>query len=323
MTWYTYPILPAIDPNTGLPIYNAGGQVFDPDDTAFATPLPVFDVAGISLAGNVVVVTGDATTSQFRVEDQPVVNWKSGDHVITLSSPQGMLDASTAAAASAADALAQLQTISDTLDAAPQILPDGGSVGDVLYNAGSHLGSWGPPPQGTGGTGGAADWNQLVNRPATFPPSPHTHPATEVSDATTVGRSVMTAATAQAARQAIGAGTGNGSSDLQLGSTGTTAAAGNHTHAASGIAFTPASGITATNVQDAIAQAALSGGGSGAAAVLVWRYTAGAWPTLPSSQPAGVQEVRALGPSYPTSIPGWVGLAAGKVPLSYSKVAVA
>ncbi|MGE4428793.1 MAG: hypothetical protein AB7G37_20245, partial [Solirubrobacteraceae bacterium] len=58
-------------------------------------------------------------------------------------------------------------------------------------------------------------------------PSSHTHTASQVSDSTSTGRALITAADAAAARSAIGAGTSN----LTIGSTGTTAAAGNHTHA--------------------------------------------------------------------------------------------
>ena len=47
----------------------------------------------------------------------------------------------------------------------------------------------------------------------------------QITDATTVGRNVLTAATAAAARAAIGAGT----SDLTIGTTATTAKAGNYT----------------------------------------------------------------------------------------------
>src|SRR5690606_36726396 len=53
--------------------------------------------------------------------------------------------------------------------------------------------------------------------------SSHTHPSTQVSDSTTVGRAVMTAASDAAARTAIGAGTSN----LAIGTTGTTAMRGN------------------------------------------------------------------------------------------------
>jgi hypothetical protein len=61
--------------------------------------------------------------------------------------------------------------------------------------------------------------------------SSHTHTASQVSDSTATGRSVLTATDAVAARTAIGAGT----STLALGSTGTTAAAGNHTHTAANV----------------------------------------------------------------------------------------
>lgn len=48
----------------------------------------------------------------------------------------------------------------------------------------------------------------------------------QITDATAVGKSVLTATDAAAARTAIGAGTSN----LALGTTASTAAAGNHTH---------------------------------------------------------------------------------------------
>lgn len=54
----------------------------------------------------------------------------------------------------------------------------------------------------------------------------HTHSISQVSDASAVGQAVVIAADAAAARAAIGAGT----SSLALGTTGSTAAAGNHTH---------------------------------------------------------------------------------------------
>ncbi|USC18451.1 hypothetical protein [Rhodococcus sp. 11-3] len=54
-------------------------------------------------------------------------------------------------------------------------------------------------------------------------PTSHMHTAAQIDDSTTVGRGVLTAATQSAARTAIGAGT----SSLTLGTTGTTACAGN------------------------------------------------------------------------------------------------
>lgn len=52
--------------------------------------------------------------------------------------------------------------------------------------------------------------------------------ASNITDASAVGRSVLTATDADAARSAIGAGT----SSLAIGTTATTAAAGNHVHGA-------------------------------------------------------------------------------------------
>ena len=70
---------------------------------------------------------------------------------------------------------------------------------------------------------GLATTTALTNGLATKAGTSHTHTAAQVSDATTTGRSVLTAADATAARTAIGAGTSN----LAIGTTGTTAAAGN------------------------------------------------------------------------------------------------
>jgi hypothetical protein len=73
-----------------------------------------------------------------------------------------------------------------------------------------------------------------------------------ITDATTVGRSVIKAVDAAAARTAIGAGT----SSLALGATAATAAAGNHVHAANTITATAIGPGTATNVQGILAELA-------------------------------------------------------------------
>lgn len=104
---------------------------------------------------------------------------------------------------------------------------------------------------GEGGPSSVA-WADVTDKPATFPPSTHTHTAAQISDATTVGHNVMTAADAAAARTAIGAGT----SSLALGTTASTAAAGNHTHTAAAITATAIGPGTATNVQGILAELA-------------------------------------------------------------------
>lgn len=52
---------------------------------------------------------------------------------------------------------------------------------------------------------GQTDWANIQNKPTEFPPSPHTHPVSQISDATPLGQSLVTAADAAAARAAIGA----------------------------------------------------------------------------------------------------------------------
>lgn len=318
---YVFPSVPAIDPTTG-PIFNTSGQVYAPSDTTFSTPLTVTDLAGAPMTS--VSIGEQAITAPFETVDVPIVVWKSGAYILTLWSPQALIDAAEAAAADAAASAASSAAVQDQLNAAPQLLPAGGSTGDVLYRAGERVGVWAAPTGGTGGTGGVSDWNTLLNKPTTFPPDAHTHPAGQISDATTVGKAVMTAADAQAARAAIGAGTGNGTSNLTLGTAATQAAPGNHSHPASAISFVPTGSISATDVQTAIGQAALTGGGAGGTSqIQVWEYASGAYPALSATQPPGVRVLWALGPTFPPTVPSWVGLGAGKVRLKYEYLALA
>lgn len=69
----------------------------------------------------------------------------------------------------------------------------------------------------------------------------HTHPAADITDATTVGRNVIKAADADAARAAIGAGTGN--SNLELGTTSSTAMRGDGIQPVASLPGSPAAGI--------------------------------------------------------------------------------
>ena len=86
----------------------------------------------------------------------------------------------------------------------------------------------------------------------------HTHTTNDLSDASSVGKSVLTAATTTAARTAIGAGT----SDLTIGTTGTTAAAGNHTHVAANITDTTTTGRAVMTAVDATAARTAIGAGT-------------------------------------------------------------
>jgi len=117
--------------------------------------------------------------------------------------------------------------------------------------------------QAGGGGSTLVAWADVTGKPATFTPTIGTTATTakagnyqptaaNISDATAVGRSVLTAADAAAARTAIGAGT----SSLALGTSASQAAAGNHVHTASVITATAIAPGTATNVQGILAELA-------------------------------------------------------------------
>ena len=99
----------------------------------------------------------------------------------------------------------------------------------------------------------------MTGKPSTFPPEIGTTSTTakagnysptsnDISDATTVGKAVLVATDSAAARTAIGAGTSN----LALGTTASTAAAGNHNHA---VTAHSESGLAAASNIQALAQA--------------------------------------------------------------------
>lgn len=90
MAWYTFDPRVAIDQN-GQPLRSGFGQIYAPDDTAFATPLSITDLAGIPMSQ--VDVTDQYLTEAFRAE-LPVVVWKSGPHWVVLPSPNGLIDES-------------------------------------------------------------------------------------------------------------------------------------------------------------------------------------------------------------------------------------
>lgn len=106
-------------------------------------------------------------------------------------------------------------------------------------------------------------WAEVTGKPATFPPVVGTTATTakagnyqptaaNISDASAVGRSVLTAADAAAARTAIGAGT----SSLTIGTSASTAKAGNAVQTATQTTATAISPGTATNVQAILAELA-------------------------------------------------------------------
>lgn len=61
----------------------------------------------------------------------------------------------------------------------------------------------GPGSTAGGGGGGSVAWGDVTGKPATFPPSAHSHPASEISDSTAAGRALLTATDAAAQRSAL------------------------------------------------------------------------------------------------------------------------
>lgn len=264
----------AVNPADGSLVSNATFKVYAKGDTAFATPLQAYDLTGSPTT----VRSGPwGALLSFQVDDQPqvvLVDDASGLPTV-VKSFDGLMALAAAAQAAAENAAAQVEDLAN----APSVLPAGGSTGDVLTRGSSeHSGVWAPPASGGGA---AATWGTLPGKPSTFPPSAHSHMLTDIDDASTIGKAIMKAADAPAVRTAIGAAPSTVVSFPGFGTSGTTAAPGNHQHSASQIPFTPSGSITATDVQAAIGQAAASGGGTGTAdpnAYFVRDYTSGAWP---------------------------------------------
>lgn len=83
-----------------------------------------------------------------------------------------------------------------------------------------------------------------------------------------------------------------------------------HTHPASAITFIPRNGISATDLQGAVEQAALlggGGGGGGATSTVDVLYSGGSYPAQAASAPAGVKVRHFYGP-FQYLGPTWAGV---------------
>lgn len=267
----------ARDPNTGGAAQDGVTlQLFDYTDTAYGTPLVVTDINGLSRD---TIVAHGGIFDGFNGPDAGHVRFKAGNGDVGVwEAWAGVRDAAETARDAAQAAQSAAQDAADTVSNSTSILPAGGDVGDVLTRGtDEHTGVWAPP--GSGG-GVAATWGTLPGKPSTFPPSAHTHPSSQISDATTVGKSLMTASGTDAARTLLKAAPDSTVSFPGFGSDGTHAAPGNHTHTASSLTFVPTGSLTATDLQGAVQQAAAMGGSAGApdpSFLFVRVYASGAW----------------------------------------------
>lgn len=195
------------------------------------------------------------------------------------------------------------------------LVPSGGTDGQVLTKSGNDLtwadasggGAWGAI---TGTLSSQADLQSALNSKAA---ASHTHSAAQISDSTTTGRSVLTAADAAAARSAIGAGTSN----LALGTTSTTAKAGDYQPAAANISDATTTGRSVLTAASAAAARTAIGAGTSSLALGTTSSTAKAGDYKPpvADLPAG-SVLRVLSPATarPTDRTDvtvwWIGYAA-------------
>ncbi|MGW4718894.1 hypothetical protein [Nocardia sp. NPDC004260] len=240
--------------NIEVPEYIPGPDEEDPDtgsvglvDLALASPVPSSTGDAVTRGLSVVSVGLDGNALVFGLDDG---SFLPGVEVPAI---QDALDAADAAADSETAAAASATAAQNAVNSFDL---DIGTVttGAAGSSASASVGG-GPPawtlnltiPRGdTGATGTAPDATSSVKGIVRLPGSTpgelggtannptvtgwsgksdvgHTHVATDISNSTATGRSVLTAVDAAAARTAIGAGT----SSLTLGTTGSTAAAGN------------------------------------------------------------------------------------------------
>lgn len=107
----------------------------------------------------------------------------------------------------------------ESISGKPTIIAEGGTAEEARNKIGAGTSNL---TIGTSSTTAAAGNHTHTQ----YAPTSHNHTAANISDSTIIGRSVLMAADAAAARTAIGAGTGN--SNLTIGTTATTAKAGNY-----------------------------------------------------------------------------------------------
>jgi hypothetical protein len=178
-----------------------------------------------------------------------------------------------------------------------------GTRNDTTYLRGD--GTWSVPAGGGGGvTAHSAltgltndDHTQYYNQTrgdARYTQIGHTHTATNITDSTTVGRAVLTAVDAAAARTAIGA--------VVIGTTGTTAAAGDHTHLAIGITDSTATGRSVLTAASAAAARTAIGAGTSDLVIGTTSTTAKAGNYQPTA--ANISDSTTVGRAVLTAVDG-------------------
>lgn len=199
-------------------IGSASVSFYAEGDATYATPLTIWDTAGTSL-GTSVTSTASGDVAPYVLAVSRAVA-KSGDWTSPVASYTGI----ETAVEDARDAALAAQVAAEAAAAASvQTLPTGGTTGQALVKASDAAFdvSWGSVATGGGGVpaahapshaaGGSDPLTltiaQVTNLQSTLDAkaaSTHTHTASQVSDSTAAGRTLLTAASATAQRTALG-----------------------------------------------------------------------------------------------------------------------
>lgn len=144
--------------------------------------------------------------------------------------------------------------------------------------------------------GSYATTTDLSNGLATKAALVHTHTVSQISDATATGQALVTATDAAAARTAIGAG----SSDLALGTTSTTAKAGNYAPSSADISDATAVGRGLLTAVDAATARTAIGAGNSSLVIGTTSTTAKAGDYAPSA--ANISDATTIGRNLLTAV---------------------
>lgn len=211
--------------------------------------------------GNSNLAIGTTSTTAKAGDYQPTVANISDATVIGRTVLTSIDAAAVRTAIGAGTSSLAIGTTSTTAKAGDYAPPSDGAAGVATMRT-----------LGTGATQAAAGNDARLSDART--PLAHTHTAVNISDSTLVGRSVLTAVDATAARTAIGAGTGN--SNLAIGTTNTTAKAGDYQPTAANISDSTVTGRSVLTAVDATAARTAIGAGTSNLAIGTTAGTAAA-----------------------------------------------
>lgn len=168
MAAFIFRAQPALDQDGNL-VKVGFGSVYAIGDTAYVNPLTVTKPGDVT--GTQINVSQIGLTESFTIEGHAEVWWKSGAIVVHLASFSGALEAIEASRLAAESAAA-------AANAAPGILPAGGTAGQVLAKASNadRDVQWVDQAEGGGSTtGGSVQWVRWTS--GTAPTRPTADPA--------------------------------------------------------------------------------------------------------------------------------------------------